>query len=409
LKILLSAYACEPGAGSEPGTGWHWAVEIARLGHEVHVLTRANNVDAVARGIGELDGMNMKVHGYDLPRWARWWKVGQRRAHLYYVLWQWGAFRVARKLHAREKFDIVHHITLGVYRHASFMGRLGIPFIFGPIGGGDCTPPALLRSAPWRVKIFEYTRSAGNGLASIDPFVRSAFSRATLIFCSTRGTKAAIPVAEQDKCICVTDVATDPALLAATPSAGSERPRFLFAGRLLFWKGVHLALRAMVEVRQKIPDAVLTVVNDGSERAWLEQVARQFRVDDIVDFRGRLPRRMDVIDAYASHTAFVFPSLHESGGLVVMEALSRGVPVICLDLGGPAEILPDDCGYKIAAHGRTEAQVASALAEAMIKIASDVKLRNELAANALAAAHRKTWQAIVSEAYRHVEKAVASG
>src|ERR1700686_5022098 len=43
LRILLSAYACEPGKGSEPGVGWHWAVEMARLGHRVTVLTRQNN------------------------------------------------------------------------------------------------------------------------------------------------------------------------------------------------------------------------------------------------------------------------------------------------------------------------------------------------------------------------------
>ena len=73
MKILLSAYACEPGKGSEPGMGWHWALEIARLGHEVHILTRANNVNPIECGLAELDGLRLKVHGYDLPRWARWW------------------------------------------------------------------------------------------------------------------------------------------------------------------------------------------------------------------------------------------------------------------------------------------------------------------------------------------------
>jgi hypothetical protein len=96
LKVLLSAYACEPGKGSEPGMGWHWAVEITRLGHEVHILTRANNVGACERGLANLPGLRLLVHGYDLPCWARWWKKGQRGMHFYYVLWQWRAYRRAR-------------------------------------------------------------------------------------------------------------------------------------------------------------------------------------------------------------------------------------------------------------------------------------------------------------------------
>lgn len=43
MKLLLSAYACELNTGSEPGVGWHWAAEVTRLGHEVWVLTRADN------------------------------------------------------------------------------------------------------------------------------------------------------------------------------------------------------------------------------------------------------------------------------------------------------------------------------------------------------------------------------
>jgi NAD(P)-dependent dehydrogenase (short-subunit alcohol dehydrogenase family) len=80
---MLSAYACEPGKGSEPGIGWHWAVEIARLGHEVHIVTRSNNVDAIRAGLANIPELRLAVHGYDLPRWARWWKKGKRGIRLY--------------------------------------------------------------------------------------------------------------------------------------------------------------------------------------------------------------------------------------------------------------------------------------------------------------------------------------
>jgi glycosyltransferase involved in cell wall biosynthesis len=90
-----------------------------------------------------------------------------------------------------------------------------------------------------------------------------------------------------------------------------------------------------------------------------------------------------------------------------MEAMSKGLPVICLDLGGPGAILPPDCGFKIQARDRTEAQVIADLAQAMRKLAGDDALRGQFAANALAAARRQTWPALVGHAYREIEKVIA--
>ncbi len=406
MKVLLSAYACEPGKGSEPGMGWNWAVEIARLGHEVHILTRINNVAAIERSLPEVPGLKLYVHGYDLPIWARFWKKGLRGVQLYYLLWQWGAYRRARVLHKNLHFDLAHHITFAVYRYPSLTSRLGIPFIFGPIGGGEYTPPMLLRSAPWRARVSEFIRWAANRIASIDPLVRDTFRRATLILCKTPETFAAVPIWAREKCIYIQDVATNSNLLAESPSVGSETARFLFAGNLLHMKGIHLILRALKIVRSEIPDATLTIVGDGRDRIWLQNLARQLGVDEAVEWRGQLPRQ-EVIGLYASYTAFVFPSLHDSGGTVVMEALSQGLPVVCLDLAGPGAILPEDCGIKIPAHCRSEEQVAASLAGAMKKLACDSVLRRDLAENALAAARRQTWEAIVSHAYDEVQKTLA--
>ena len=127
MKILLSAYACEPGKGSEPGVGWHWALELAGLGHETWVLTRANNRPPIEAALAGRPppASNPRFLYYDLPAWARWWKKGRRGIHLYYLLWQWGAYRLARKVHARARFHIVHHVTFVSMHQPSFMGNLG--------------------------------------------------------------------------------------------------------------------------------------------------------------------------------------------------------------------------------------------------------------------------------------------
>lgn len=174
-------------------------------------------------------------------------------------------------------------------------------------------------------------------------------------------------------------------------------------GNLLHLKGIHLIIRALREVRLSIQDATLTIVGDGRDRVWLRGLARQLDFEQAIEWRGQLPRKQ-VMAIYGSYTAFVFPSLHDSGGTVVMEALSQGMPVICLDIAGPGAILPENCGFKIAALDRTEEQVVSALAEAMIRVGRDAALRRELAENALAAARKQTWQAVVGHAYAQVEK-----
>jgi glycosyltransferase involved in cell wall biosynthesis len=282
------------------------------------------------------------------------------------------------------------------------MWRLGIPFVFGPVGGGEYAPPALLHSLPWRGRIAEWLRAAANRMADFDPLVQAMFRRATLICCNTPETMERVPARYSHKTICVHDVAVDGERVAQA-CASAPGPRFLFVGRLLYWKGIHLSLRALALVCRDLRDARLTIVGDGTDRAWLRSLARELAIEQSVDWPGWLPRN-EVLDLYAAQTAFVFPSLHDSGGTVVMEAMAQGLPVVCLDLGGPGAILPADCGIKIEARHRTEEQVVHALAEAMKSLASNPALRDELAANSLKAARELTWATLIGQTYEQIER-----
>ena len=148
MKILLSAYACEPNKGSEPGVGWNWALALAQRGYDVHVLTRSNNRRAIEEALAP-SNLQLTFHYYDLPQILRFWKHWPGGIYLYYLLWQIGAYRVGKILHSTEQFSLVHHITFVSYRQPSFMGGLGIPFIFGPVGGRDHAPAvSQVSSAP---------------------------------------------------------------------------------------------------------------------------------------------------------------------------------------------------------------------------------------------------------------------
>ena len=96
LRILLSAYACEPNKGSEPGIGWRWALGLAHAGHEVWVITRANNAGAIEHALAGRRNAGLQFIYYDLPGWARGWKRGARGVRTYYVLWEWGRLPARR-------------------------------------------------------------------------------------------------------------------------------------------------------------------------------------------------------------------------------------------------------------------------------------------------------------------------
>jgi glycosyltransferase involved in cell wall biosynthesis len=149
----------------------------------------------------------------------------------------------------------------------------------------------------------------------------------------------------------------------ATPGATSGL-RVLFVGRLVGWKGPGLALAAFAAYAADHPDAQFDLYGDGPMRGWLERRAAALGVADKVTFNGRV-ERADLLDAYADHHVFLFPSMHDSSGFASLEAMAAGLPVVCLDTGGPGASVPAGAGRKIAvrAPARVVADLAAGLAD----------------------------------------------
>lgn len=406
MKILLSAYACEPDKGSEPGVGWTWALALERLGYDVHVITRSNNREAIERR-RDPSRSRLKFNYYDLPAWARFWKHWPGGIYVYYVLWQLGAYRQARRLHAKVHFDLVHHITFVSFRQPSFMGGLGIPFIFGPVGGGETMPSHFRNALPLRYRLAESTRNAGNIFASIDPMMRYTYSRASVIACTTEETMRAVPARFREKCVVQRAIGIEESRIRRSVEVARTREepaQFLFVGRLLYWKGLHLALRALDRVRLDAPDVRLRVIGAGSEADWFRKVAKDANVSDLVEWIPPRPQQ-EMWEEYRRSIGFVFPSLHDSGGMVVLEALAAGLPVICLNLGGPGSIVDSSCGFRVEATKASETEVISGLASAIIQLVQDHSLREQLAAGAQRRARESTWEAAAIALYSHAELA----
>lgn len=375
MRVFISAYACEPGKGSEPGVGWNWGRQIACIADEVWVITRANNRPVIEEALKEDSLPNVHWVYFDLPRWARFWKKGQRGVHLYYYLWQVGIYFLARRLHQTVKFDLIHHVTFVNYWMPSFLALLPVPFIWGPVGGGESAPWTFYRTFSWRGRIYEYLRSGIRWFGEHDPFVRMTARRAAVTLATTEETARRGKALGASRVEVVSQVAL-PAeeiqQLAAIPAHTGNPFRLLSLGRLLHWKGFHLGLRAFARFVREFPRSEYWLVGDGPERRNLERLAQELGVAEKVRFWGALPRA-EALKKLAECDVLVHPSLHDSGGWVCVEAMAAGRPVICLDLGGPALQVTGENGFKIPA--RTPEQAVEEMAEAMLKLARNPELR----------------------------------
>lgn len=373
LKVLISAYACEPDKGSEPAVGWNWAMQMQR-NHDVWVLTRRNNREPIER-IGA-QGATISWIYVDLPKWLRFWKRGGRGVQLYYYLWQIAAYFEGRRLCRKHRFDIIHHITFGKYWVPSFPGLLPAPFVFGPVGGGESTPRGFMATYSLRGRIYECSRDIGRRCASLDPFLRLAIRRASLLLGTTEETARQLRRLGAAKVIVHPQFAMNQEemrFFAGFPLR-QERPfRLISIARLLHWKGTHLAIRAFAEFINKCPEGEYWIINTGPEMDRLKKLASELGVADKVVFWGKLPTLKDVYEKLAASDVLVHPALHEAFGAVCLEAMAAGRPVICLDIGGPALQVTNETGFR--ATSRSPALAIGELASAMKQLYDDPDLR----------------------------------
>lgn len=397
MKILLSAFACRPNSGSETGVGWRWAIELAKQ-HNVVVLTDVTRKVDIEAELATISTKSLKFEYYRTT-WLKWVPLNSKTAQLLYSAWQYSLLPFALQLHRKHQFDLIIHLTYGVFRHPSFLGFVGAPFVFGPVGGGEDAPWRLKRSLPFSVKVKEFIRWQMNHIASWNPFLWLALSKADCIFVRTPETAKLLPMFARSRAIQYQEIGIDlPAKLGKVKRRDLTQPlSLLFVGRLLGLKGVHLAIRALSQVVANGVDVRLTIVGTGSIKAFLDSVAASVGIQERTDWIEHVPQEQ-LLQKYAEFDAFLFPSLHDSGGNVVLEAMAGGLPIICLDIGGPATLVNVDCAMVISTDHADEAVVVSRLADAITMLATNEEKRMLMSTAALKCVREMSWESRVSGA-----------
>ena len=403
MKLLLSAYACDPEQGSEPRIGWYFARSIARLGHEVWVVTHPRSEAAVTRALRDEPIPNLHIHFVPEPTVAR--RVPESSWMLLYVLWQRAAYRAAQALDKRIDFDVVHHVTWGSLQGGSALWRLGKPFIFGPVGGGQVAPRAFQRyfGPQWRR---EAMRSfVATYLLPYLPTVRNPVRHASLVLAANRETMAVVRRLGARRVELGLDVALpDEFIPQQYPKRkGNHEMTVVWVGRLLTRKALTLALEAIREVPQELPIRFRIVggeVLGGEARKVMQQRELCGRVEHVgqVDW-------LEVKQIMCAGDAFLFTSLRDTTGAQILEAMGCGMPIIALDHQGARDMVQDRWGIRVPVQEPKD--TVRCLANAVAKLYQEPELRESMGRHAWEAAKTHTWSRRALEMQRYYHEVVA--
>ena len=399
LRILLSAFACIVGRGSEPGMGWGWAQALSAAGHDVTVVTHPMGRTENDAWLDAHPCPNLTIEYVD-DAWApivrrvwrrneEWWNT--TAWWLPYVAWQRHALRRARTLHARRPFDVVHHVSFQNVVTGSPMWRLGIPFVFGPVGAAETSPR---EAAP----LFggdrhrERLRSAVVSTRA-NPFARAAVRNAAVVLAPNVETASFMKALGARRVEMMASSGIDPALISRGRGPSLDRrdgsvgrERVVWIGRLIPRKGPTLALDAFARSAQDA-DVELHIVGDGPMAPRLRERIAAHGLEERVVLHGWIPWT-EAQAVLADADLMLFTSVRDTFPNQLIEGAAAGLPLVALNLHGVASLVPDDCAAKVPFS--TPGATVADLAEALTSLLSDAERRADMGRAALRFAARET-------------------
>lgn len=407
--IIISAFCFAPREGSESGVGWATALTLASE-YKVIVICAAKYLGKFRDG--DLDALHrdgIQVVFYDDPRflWIMKTPLGGIKHRIYYYFWQKSIRPLVVRLIAQHSPVVLQHVNWGTGKVSSGLVGLGVPMVFGPVGGFECVEQQVVCGMARKLQVAEFLRRCHIRLLRYSTTLRAMYRQIDLVLACTEESASCIRDLGAGNIALMTNAGISAELalrLSRSHRNHSARGalKLFFASRLCGWKGEEFAIRALARVND--PNVFLTMLGSGDNLALCQRLSEELGVAGQIQFIPFLPNWDDVWELYAASDVFLFPSLHDSGGTAVLEAMAAGLPVICLDLGGPAVLVDSTCGIKIASG--TTGQIVHHMAEAICHLRDhpEERLQKGQAATERCLA-RFTWEVRGQALLQHVRTA----
>lgn len=374
MRILLSAYACEPNRGSEPGVGWEWATRLSAR-HHVSVITRSNNQGVIEHELSKSETIHRPDFIYiDLPEvFVRLKKSGVLPVALYYLLWQLLArVTMIGQLH---KFDLVHHVTFNGFRFPGAWWFTSTPVILGPLGGCSIASQAFKRcfGNKW---IWESIRAFSVRCWKWNPWTLCSLLTASKVLAVGHEMAGRFEeLSLKPELMLETGIPRD--LEQGRPlSKPSDRSDFLVVGNLEPWKGWQIAMESYALARAKgLSDHHLIFIGQGSQMRDAILLAKELGIHEHVKFPGALSRD-ELWKIVGTARGLIFSSIRDTSGNAALEAMALGCPVICFNHQGVGWMTNDTSALRI--EPRSWEQSTIDFSQALIKLADSDELVDQI-------------------------------
>ncbi len=392
MRILYIAFACNPYVGSEAFCGWSWPLAM-REHCEVYVVTRKENRTGIEKYLAEHKISDIKFFYYDIPDAINMYYKSGKMYMPYSILWQKTSLRFIKKLHSTYRFDYIHQVTLGDFRIINPSWKLDSKFIFGPVGGAQLTPESL-KSYIGNDKD-EIKRERVNKIIKIFPSYRKALNQTDLILAANPETQDYLQqcIDKPEKCRLLTENGMNVEKSNETlksVNCDDDKVVLLWSGRMIKRKGLSFLLDVLPLVQTQKP-YILKLVGDGPEITNLKKQANVLGLNEKIKFVGKVSYE-DMQLLYKSSDIFVFPSLRETTGTVLFEAMANSLPIVTFDQNGASLLVTDSCGKKVNIYQSVE-DIKKDFANGLTMLIDDPEKRSNLGKSAYEHVVKKyTWE-----------------
>jgi glycosyltransferase involved in cell wall biosynthesis len=393
LKLLISAYACGPNRGSEPGMGWNFVIGLGKF-HEVHVITETlkwkTEIEQHLASFPELKN-NLKFHFIQKKRNKKLRKLWPPSYYWFYKNWQKKACQLALELDKKEKFDIVHQLNMVGYREPGYLWKIDKPFVWGPIGGLENSPWNFLPSSGFKGLVFYTGRNIFNLFQrNLSKRAKQAAKRNNaVLIAATPGNQKLISDLwnTNSQVICEVgqeDIGTE--IVPSTRSGTNEPLKIIWSGLHTPRKNLPLLLDALEKVKFSFE---LHILGKGEMTNNWKKIAQNKGLTEHCVWYG-WTERQEAIEIMSTGHVFCITSISDLTSTVTLEALSYGLPIICLDHCGFSQVVTEECGIKIPVDSPRKAAIN--IAKALKTLYDDENYRQNLSKGAIDRASHFSWE-----------------
>lgn len=398
MNYLISAYSVNPYKGSEDSIGWNWVLQYEKNykeGDRIILLTKKFNEKDTRRGLKEFNIQHVELVIVDVPNALNWFREKHSAFHhMYYILWQHWAWLWVK--HSGIRFDVIHHVTMNDYRIPSELYKAkGTKVIWGPMGGAQVTPRPL--------KVYEKNqlvasfREFVNKSCSWNPFYKKALRSYYKIYCINSETQKQISrIVGKDVPLMPELALRDEYKNLPIRKGKNDILKIVFVGRLIGKKGIAFLVDALSLMPTDM-DWELLIFGDGDDRALIEKQISDSGIRKNVKLMGNRPLNQ-IAEAYQQADVFVLPSLRETSGNVLLEAMAYAVPIVAFDTSFCRLLKEVDCGVFINTDQALEG-IKEDWCKAIVTLGQDKELAKQMGLNGYKYVNSKlTWD----EKYRTI-------